>query len=326
MIDFVGKRYWYFLLSLVILIPGVVSLFAFGLKPGIEFSSGSTMAVQFEQQVSQTDLRAALADLGHGDAVVQAVGGGQTEYLLRTRTLRPEEKDAQGNIITPAEKEEVEAALTERFGPLGGSGGGPVEYYSVSPTVASEIVQKTMYASIIAVVAILIYITWAFRKVAKSFRYGVSAVIAVAHDILLVVGVFALLGKVFNIEVDAMFIVGVLTVMGYSVHDTIVVFDRIRENLRRGSGYDLDTTVNNSIMETMGRSLNTSLTTLFVLLALFLFGGVTIRNFVLVLIIGITTGTYSSIFLAAQCLVVWEKGEVGRFFNRLSGKKQEAVS
>ncbi|MDO8490896.1 MAG: protein translocase subunit SecF [Dehalococcoidia bacterium] len=320
MIDFVAKRYWYFLLSVVILVPGIISLFAFGLKPSIEFSSGSTMTVQFDNAVNLTDLRSEMAALGHGDAVVQSVGQSGKEYLLRTRTLEPEQKDAQGNVI-PSEKEAIEEALTARFGALK-----VVDYYSVSPTVASEIVQKTLFAAVIAAVGILLYITWAFRKVAKSFRYGVSAIIALAHDVILVVGTFALLGKLFNIEVDAMFIVGVLTVMGYSVHDTIVVFDRIRENLKRGTGYDLETTVNNSIMETLGRSLNTSLTTLFVLFALFLFGGTTIRNFVLVLILGIATGTYSSIFVAAQCLVVWEKGEIGRFFNRVLGKKQPAVS
>lgn len=315
MLDFVGKRYWYFLLSIVILVPGLISLIAFGLKPGIEFSSGSTMTLKFEQPVNQADLRAAFAEAGHADAISQSVG--ENSYLIRTRMLKPEQKDAEGKVIA-AEKEQIEQKLKDQFGVLT-----VLDFYSVSPIVASEIVRNTAIALIVASVAILLYITWAFRKVPKAFRYGVSAVVAMIHDVILVVGVFSLLGKFLNVEINAMFIVGVLTVIGYSVHDTIVVFDRIRENIKV-SRFDFPTTVNNSIMETLGRSLNTGLTTIFVLLALLFFGGVTIRDFILVLLIGIITGTYSSIFIASQLLVVWENGEVGRFFRKRVLRRAEA--
>jgi preprotein translocase subunit SecF len=193
-----------------------------------------------------------------------------------------------------------------------------VGFFSVSPKVAGETVRNAVIAVIAAALGILLYISYAFRRVPNPFRYGTCAIVALVHDTLLVVGVFSVLGKVANLEVNAMFIIGVLTVIGYSVHDTIVVFDRIRENVSNGVGRSLESTINVSILETLGRSLNTSLTLVFTLVALILFGGSTIFNFLLVLLIGIVSGTYSSIAIASQALVVWERGEFPRLFPRRS--------
>src|SRR5205823_1891336 len=166
-------------------------------------------------------------------------------------------------------------------------------------------------AVIAASVAILLYVWFSFRKVAKPWRYGTCAIIALLHDVLVVVGVFSILGWLFNIQIDALFITALLTVVGFSVHDTIVVFDRIRENMQRRTAETFEQVVNASLVQTMARSLNTSLTVLFTLTALTLFGGASIRNFTLALLIGIFSGTYSSIFNASMLLVIWEKGELG---------------
>jgi preprotein translocase subunit SecF len=175
-----------------------------------------------------------------------------------------------------------------------------------------------------ACIGILAYLSFAFRKVRNPWRYGTCAVLALAHDALLVLGVFSILGRLFHIELDALFITAVLTVIGFSVHDTIVVFDRIRENLQRYLGESFNTVVNHSLTQTLGRSLNTSITVLLTLVTLYLFGGVTIRTFVLALIVGIAAGTYSSIFNASMLLVVWENGDLGRLFGR--GKRAQVAS
>jgi preprotein translocase subunit SecF len=192
-----------------------------------------------------------------------------------------------------------------------------LESDTVSATVSREIVRNATYAVIAATVAILIYISWAFRAVQNPIRYGVCAIVALLHDVIVVLGLFSIFGKVFNTEVDTLFITALLTVIGFSVHDTIVVFDRIRENLRRGISPSFDVTVNESLLQTIGRSLTTSLTVVFTLLSLLLFGGETIRTFVLVLLIGTISGTYSSIFIASQLLVEWEHGTFTKPFEPL---------
>jgi len=187
---------------------------------------------------------------------------------------------------------------------------------SVSPSVASETTLRAFLAVLTASVCILLYVWFSFRKVAKPWRYGACAIIALLHDVLVVLGVFSILGWTLNIQIDTLFITAVLTVVGFSVHDTIVVFDRIRENMQRRTSETFEQVVNASLVQTMARSLNTSLTVLFTLTALTLFGGVTIRIFTLALLIGIFSGTYSSIFNASMLLVIWEKGELG--LNRLN--------
>jgi preprotein translocase subunit SecF len=301
-VDFVSKRRWFFLLSALVILPGLISLLTPpSLVLGIEFTGGTTMTIDFAGPVDQGELRQVLAENGHSNATIQAAG--ENRFFIRTRTLTP------GVGEERSEREVLEQALEGSFGEVK-----TAEFSEVSPVIAQETVRNAGFALLAAAVGILIYITWAFRRVPSPFRYGVSAIVALVHDVLVVVGIFSILGKVVGVEVNTMFITALLAVIGYSVNDTIVVFDRIRENIQRGAGRDLDTVVNLSLAETLGRSLNTSITLLFTLLALLLLGGPTIRDFILVLFIGVIAGTYSSIGIASQVLVMWEKGELGRVF------------
>ena len=306
MIDFVGKRKWYFLVSGIIILIGVIFLLSVGLQRGIEFTGGTMVTVSFEQAVTQEELREELAVLGHDDAIIQWSDDAQA-FVIRTTELSEED------IVV------MQNALTEAFGTLT-----IVEVYAISGSIAIDIEGNAMIAVIVAAIGILLYVTWAFRRLIRPFRYGVCAIVALLHDVIIVLCIFSVLGVIFDIEIDAMFIVGVLTIIGYSVNDTIVVFDRIRENSLKSPGTPLATTVNNSIMETLGRSLNTVITTLFVILALLLLGGATIHNFALVLLIGVISGTYSSIFIASQLLVAWESGAFGRLFRRVVPKRAPA--
>ena len=298
MFDIVGKRFWFFLISSVVILVGVISLGVFGLKTGIEFSSGSMMTVSFEQEVSQDELRQELASSGYTNAIIQRTGQG--DYFIRTQEL------------SAADKTELEAALAARFGTLDER-----EFSSVSPMIAAETANSAAIAVAVAAIGILLYIAWSFRRMPKPFHYGVCALVALVHDALIALGVFSILGAILDWEINLMFITGVLAVIGYSVNNTVVVFDRIRENLTRGVSPDFEVVVNNSLVETLGRSLNTSLTTLFVVLALLLFVGMTIQNFAVVLLVGIVAGTFSSLCIAPALLVVWEKGEWGRFIRWL---------
>ncbi|MDD4985724.1 MAG: protein translocase subunit SecF, partial [Dehalococcoidales bacterium] len=274
-----------------------ISLANFGLKPGIELSSGSMLTVSFEQTVVKSELQEELASAGYPSALIQQTGEGG--FLIRTEELSSEEKTA------------LEEALQGRFGATTES-----EFYSVSPMVASETTRNAGIAIAVAAVGILLYITWAFRKMPKPFRYGACALIALGHDVLVAMGVFAVLGGLFGWEINLMFITGILAVVGYSVNNTVVVFDRIRENLNRRVSTDFKTVVNNSIVETISRSLNTSLTTLFVILAMLLFVGASIQNFTVVMLIGVIAGTFSSVCVAPNLLVVWEDGKWSSLFKR----------
>ena len=299
--DFVGKRRWFLLLSLTVLLPGVVFLIiAPGLKAGIDFTGGSAITLQFADKVKQENLRAQLATLGHPDALVQSLG--EDSFFIRTKELDQAAKD---RIV-----EGTELALSP-------NGVDVLSFDLVSPVVARETVTAALWAVLAASVGIFLYIWWAFRSVPSPFRYGVAAIIALIHDTAIVIGIFAILGEVADMEVNTMFLIALLTVIGYSVNDTIVVFDRLRENVPLYPGRSLHDVVNLSISETIGRSLNTSLTLIFTLLALILFGGQTIKTFLLVLLIGVVAGTYSSIAVASQVLVAWEQGDFGRFFRRI---------
>ena len=301
MTDIVGKRFRFFIISGIIILVSIISLANFGLKPGIEFSSGSMMTVHFEQAIDEDNLKQELTGLDYPNAIIQQTGEG--DFLIRTGEL------------TSEDKAELTNALTARFGPTSES-----EFYSVSPMVAAETARNAGIAIGVAAVGILLYITWAFRKMPKPFRYGTCAIIALGHDSLVALGIFSILGGVFGWEINLMFITGILAVVGYSVNNTVVVFDRIRENLKRGVSPDFKVVVNNSLVETLSRSLNTSLTTLFVVLALLLFVGASIQNFAVVLLIGIVAGTFSSICIAPNLLIVWERGEWGRLFRRVFAK------
>jgi preprotein translocase subunit SecF len=305
MLDITGKRSMFLIISEIVILIGIIALAVFGLKPGIEFSSGSILTIGFEQEVVQSELQEELANLGYGNALIQRTGAG--DFFIRTQELTGEEKTA------------LEEALGARFGSLTER-----EFNSVSSMVAAETVHNAIIAVVVAAVGILLYITWAFRRMPRPFHYGVCAIIALVHDVVLVTGIFAILGAVMGWEINLMFITGVLAVIGYSINNTVVVFDRIRENLRRGVHPDFEMVVNNSLVETLSRSLNTSLTTLFVVLALLLFVGASIQNFALVMLIGIIVGTYSSLFVAPTLLIVWERGEWGRLVFLPQGKTKEA--
>ena len=292
--DIIGKRFWFFAISGVVILIGIISLVTFGLVAGIEFSSGSMMTVRFEQEVDQGDLKQELASLGYANAIIQHTGA--EDFLIRTHELTGEDKAA------------LEDALAVKFGHLT-----ETQFHSVSPMVARETTQSAGIAVAVAAIGILLYVTWAFHRMPKPFHYGTCAIIALIHDTLVALGVFSILGGILNWQINLMFITGILAVIGYSVNNTVVVFDRIRENLTIGVSPHFEVIVNNSLVETLSRSLNTSLTTLLVILALLLFVGASIQNFAVVLLIGIIAGTFSSIGIAPSLLVVWEKGEWGRF-------------
>jgi preprotein translocase subunit SecF len=305
--NLVAKRRWFFIFSAVIILPGLLSLLVPpSLHLGIDFAGGSTLNVEFESAIPQAEVETTLSRLGHPEAVAQPAG--DTGFFIRTTTLR--EADPQTGATS--EREVITEALLD-LAPMTRE----PDISSVAGVVARDTVRNAFIAVLAASIAILLYITWAFRQIPKPLRYGVSAIVALVHDVLIVLGIFSILGKAFDLEVNAMFIPGVLTVIGYSVNDTIVVFDRIRENVARAPDQPLARAVNTSLLETIGRSLNTSATLLFTILALLFLGGESIRNFLFVLLIGVVVGTYSSICIASQVLVVWETGEAGRFLRRL---------
>ena len=322
MVDVVGKRLWYFLFSALIILPGLISMIMpsgwisgdSGLNAGIDFSSGSVLSVTFNSRVTQDQIQERMNELGHSEALIQRVGS--RGFLIRTSLLE------QGVGNAPSEREVIERDL-EKFLNLDRS---RVEFASVSPIVASETVRNAIFAVLAASVFILLYVWYAFRRVPKAYRYGVSAILALVHDVVFVLGVFSILGKTLDMEVNSMFIVGVLIVAGYSVNDTIVVFDRIRENVARHPDRPLDSIVNLSIMDTIGRSLNTSFTTLFVLLAMLLIGGPSIRGLLLVVAIGVVVGTYSSVFIASQFIVIWDRGEIKKLLRLGRGASSAAAS
>jgi preprotein translocase subunit SecF len=307
-LDFVGKRHWFFLFSLAVILPGVVFLIiAPGLNGGIDFTGGTTLTLEFADTVDQQDLRDELTNEGYNEAIVQNLG--ENNFFVRTKELREEEKDRLVGVL--------ESNLSPE-------GIDILSFDLVSPVVARETVVNAFWAVLAAAVGIFVYVWWAFRNLPSPFRYGAAAIIALLHDTLIVVGIFAILGEVAETEVNTMFLIALLTVIGYSVNDTIVVFDRLRENVVLYPNRAFGDVVNLSISETLGRSLNTSLTLLLTLLALILFGGQTIQTFLLVLIIGVVAGTYSSIAVASQVLVVWEYGDVGRLFRRESPARSGA--
>jgi preprotein translocase subunit SecF len=306
MYDFVRNRRIFYLLSAVLLIPGVISLvLPGGLNPGIDFTSGTIMTVQFDNAVDQQKLREAFARLDHPEAVVQQSTGENT-FVIRTKPLVQAQQSDTGDLGN-SERQQIEQALTAEFGPVQ-----ILNLDQVSPLIAQEIVRYAILAVAAASVFILLYLWWAFNKVTHPVRYGATAIVALLHDALIVLGIFSILGRIFpaEIELESTFIVAILTVIGFSVHDTIVVFDRIRENFIRRAGESFEDVVNHSLAQTLTRSLNTSLTVILTLIVLMLFGGVTIRTFVLALLVGITTGTYSSIFVASMLLVSWHIGEL----------------
>lgn len=266
----------------------VYSLLSFGLKFGIDFTGGSILEVRFEQRPENDLIQEKLKDFNLGEIVVQPTG--EKGIILRMKEVS--EEMHQSIIVKLGEMSRVEE----------------LSFESIGPVIGKELEQKTMNAIVLALLAITLYIAFAFRKISKvinSWQCGIASLIALFHDILIPLGVFAVLGKLYNVEITIPIIAALLTILGYSVHDTIVIFDRIRENVLRGVFSSFGETVNVSLNQTLGRSINTVLTVLIVLFAIFFFGGQTLKYFSLALIIGITSGAYSSIFIASPLLVSW---------------------
>jgi len=290
--NFVEHKWWYFLISGLIIVPGTIFLLLGGLRPGIEFRGGTLLDARFSSAPASAEVHDIFAGLGHDEAVIQQAEGGRVQ--VRTSALSIDQ--------TVAAQDALKAKYGADFLDMQAS--------SVSPSFSEEIVRNAIWSIILASGLIVLLIAFAFRSFGwGAFRYGFAAILATLHDALLVLGLFAILGYFFNVEIDSLFVTAVLTVIGFSVHDTIVVFDRIRENLRLNPGEPLNPVINFSIMQTMVRSIITSVTVIFTLLALYSFGGYTIRNFALALLVGIVSGTYSSIFNAAQIVSLWQELE-----------------
>ncbi|MEI6266937.1 MAG: protein translocase subunit SecF [bacterium] len=287
MIDLIKYRKWWYLLSLIIIIPGTLSLIFWGLKPSIDFTGGTQ--IEFSGTQNKSAIESIAKQDQMTDVVVSTTSSG---IILKTKTIsEPKTK----NLI-----KDVEAKV---------SGAKEVRVDTVGPSISSEITRNAFILILAASLVIVIYIAYSFRKVPKpanSFEFGIAAIIALLHDVLVVLGVFSLLGHFYGVEVDPLFITAVLTVIGFSVHDTIVIFDRIRENLIKGSYKNFEQTVAVSVFEMLPRTLNTSFLVWVILLVLFMFGGVTIRYFVLALLVGILSGTFSSILNASPLLVTWQ--------------------
>lgn len=302
-------RKWFFALSALLVLLSAAALAAFRLNPGIDFTGGAAITAVYETEISAAAVRRALDSAGQPDAIVQAAES--NTFFVRLGILELDERDAAGAVVRRGDESRVRDAL----GAIG-----PVEissFDSISGVIGAQNVRNAAIAVIVASIVILVYVTWAFRRAPSPFRFGVAAVVALTHDVFIVLGVFSVLGETINLEINAMFITGVLTTIGYSVNDTIVVFDRVRENAARYSGATTRELVNLSIRETIARSLNTSITLLVVVAALMLFAGPAIRPLLYVLLAGVAVGTYSSIFIASLMLVSWDEGEIGRFWRRV---------
>ena len=284
-------KIFYFVFSFIIILPGLYFLFTSGLKLGIDFTGGALIEYKFQKSLSANDLKYEITK--GGIEVNQVSESGENTYIIRTKPL-------DQKSIT-----DLKNRLINKFGKLDER-----RVENVGPVIGAELKQKALLAVAIAAIMIVLYIAFSFRKIPKpqsSWRFGIAAIVALIHDILVVVGLFAIFGKFLGVEIDTLFVTALLTVIGFSVHDTIVVFDRIRENLIKHMGKKFIDVANLSVVQTLGRSLNTSLTVIFVLIALLLFGGETIKWFVVALLVGIISGTYSSIFNATALLVWWEE-------------------
>lgn len=293
MFRIIQKRKIWYALSLLVLVPGIVSLFLWGLKLGNDFTGGSLLEYKFSKSPDANILGPVLDYLDLGKLSISLAGNNSA--VIKLKPINQETADK----ITKAIQGKYSDAEVASF-------------ESIGPTIGAELRQKSFLMSILVLTGILLYVTYVFRGVNKnaqvsSWAFGGATVIALFHDALTVVGIVSILGHFFNFEIDTLFVTALLTVIGFSVHDTIVVFDRIRERLRVSFGHTFEATVNESVNQTIVRSINTSATVLMVLSALYVFGGQSLHDFVLVLLIGITAGTYSSIFIASPLLVTWEK-------------------
>jgi preprotein translocase subunit SecF len=293
-IPFVKYRKIYFIFSGTLILVSLVCLFYFGLNPGIDLTGGSILEINYKETPdSNSQIREKLSDLDLGDIYIQPTG--QNGVIIRMKDI-PEETH-QEILSRLSEEKEIEQ----------------IRFDSIGPTIGQELQSKTKVVLFLSLMAIIFYITFAFRKVSRpisSWQYAVSSLIALFHDVLIPLAIFSVLGKVYGVQITIPVITALITVFGYSINNTVVVFDRVRENLLRGVKGNFEETINYSLNQTLTRCINTSLTTIFVLAAIFFFGGETLKYFALALIIGILAGTYSSLFLANSVLISWLKRKV----------------
>lgn len=287
MINFMRYRLLYLLLSLAVILPGIFYLLKFGFRPAIDFTGGTLLELKLtrgSETVSVDEIQNVAKSQNIEISSLQSTD--KNTYLFKLKSLTSAQNQAFIKELTGRQIETNE-----------------LRYETVGPTLGKELLQKTLIASIIAICVILFYIAWTF----KNIKFGVAAIVALIHDLLVVISVFSILGRIKGVEVDSLFVTAILTTMSFSVHDTIVVFDRIRESLKKSGSRDFESVINQALTETMGRSLNNSLTIIFMLQALFLLGGETVKWFVLALLVGTISGTYSSPFVATPILYTWQK-------------------
>jgi preprotein translocase SecF subunit len=313
MFDIIGKRYWYFLISALLIVSGLIAMvystvtYGAPVRLSIDFTGGSLMVIKFQQPATEDAVRDVFISHGFTNPVVQQLG-------------KPEDNTWQVRMgfadVETVDK--IKASLADQISPIDEASS---SFSTVGPAVGSEVTRAATVAVVIASLLVGAFIIITFRRIPNAFRYGVCAVSAMTHDILIALGFVSIMGILFNWEVDALFLTAILTVIGFSVQDKIVVFDRIRENTPKRRGEPFETVVNRSILETLHRSLATQLNAMFVMIAILLFGGASIKQFIAVMLVGMVTATYSSIFNAVPVLVAWENGEVGRFLRRIFGRK-----
>ena len=301
MLDILGKRYLFFAISALLIVPGLIVMAIFGMPMSIDFQGGTMMDVRFNSGTAPTteQVLAVYNEMGIEDA--QVTTSGADTLVIRSSSI---EETQRAGLVRQLEAATGDSITVNRAD-------------SVSPTIGREVAQRAILAVAMAALAVILYITFAFRGVQHSFRYGVCAIIAMIHDVLVVLSLAAIGGQLFGWQVDSLFLTALLSVIGFSVQDKVVVFDRIRENSAIFRRLPFETLANHSIVQTLQRSINTQLMTVeFLLLALALFGGVTLREFAVILLVGLFMGTYSSIFIAAPILVIWETKEWKNWFGR----------
>lgn len=297
----IQKRKFFTVLSVVLVLASAASIFIWGIKPGIDFTGGSRLELSFAETRPELDkVREVIDPLNLG--AYQAVPTNELGLILKMRTLSNDERQSVVDALQGLQEGELQED----------------SFTAIGPSIGQELRQKAYIAIALVLLGIILYITWAFRKISRggpvpSWVFGLGAIVALVHDIALIVGLFVLFGQLLGTEVDALFVTALLTILGFSVHDTIVVFDRIREGIQRYGNMPFEDVANRSINETMSRSINTSLTTLLVLIALAVLGGESIRMFIVALIAGIVVGTYSSIFIASSLLVDWHAWQAKRY-------------
>ncbi len=285
--NIVAKRMYFFVIALVLAAVAIASLAAFGLKPGIEFTAGFEMNITSSTPIDRTALSQELTKLGYSDAVIRS--SGTNEFLVDTHQL------------TPAESDQLVTSLKAAFA------GSQVATDNVLPTVSDETKRNTAIAVVAAIIGMLLYIMWAFHRMPNPVRYGTCAVVGLLFDVCIALGIYSILGHILGWEINLMFVVGALTVIGVSVNNTVIVFDRVRENWKKGISPDIEVVANASVLETLTRSVNTSLTMLFALVTLLLFVGSQIQNFAVVMMIGVVSGTFTSTCISPELLVTWQK-------------------